>query len=94
MNTHKHNESATALPPQLKMINQIAQFYETLPNPEEANKKMVKHLVAFWEPGMFLPLLEYLEQHSTAENKYGELSPFAAQALKSYQQTYLAPGKK
>lgn len=94
MNTLKHHESATALAPLLKTINQIARFYETLPNPKEAHQKMLKHLVAFWEPNMFLPLLEYLEQCPEGQNQYGALSPFAAQVLKLYSQTCLEPGKK
>lgn len=55
---------------------------------------MLKHLVAFWEPNMFLPLLEYLEQCPEGQNQYGALSPFAAQILKLYSQTCLEPGKK
>ncbi|MFV9473908.1 formate dehydrogenase subunit delta [Advenella sp. RU8] len=94
MNKQQQDASATVLEPLLKTVNQIAQFYATLPNPEEANKKMVKHLIAFWEPRMFTPLLDYLEQHSTGKDKYGALSPFAAKALKTYQDTCLNSEKK
>lgn len=40
MNKQQQDASATVLEPLLKTVNQIAQFYATLPNPEEANKKM------------------------------------------------------
>ena len=53
MNQVEHNDHTSLLGPLLKSINQIARFYETLPNTEDATKKMLAHLVSSWEPNMF-----------------------------------------
>ena len=89
MNQVEHNDYTSLLGPLLKSINQIARFYETLPNTEDATKKMLAHLVSSWEPSMFLPLIEYCKNIAEEPKQEGDISPLAFHVLKIYRLSYL-----
>lgn len=44
-----------------QMANRIGQFFESMPDHEEASKEIAQHLRKFWEPRMRRALLAHLE---------------------------------
>jgi len=43
------------------MANRIGEFFQTMPNREEARREIAQHLRKFWEPRMRRALLEHLD---------------------------------
>lgn len=60
----------------IKMANQIAAFFEAMPNREQAIKDVATHIQKFWEPRMRAALLQHVSQHGDAG-----LSPMVRDAL-------------
>ncbi len=50
----------------IHMANQIGDFFETVPDREEALSGIVNHIRNFWEPRMRLQLLEHVDAQSGA----------------------------
>ena len=51
----------------IHMANQIGEFFETMPEREEALDDLAQHLRKFWEPRMRCVLLEAVDAgHATA----------------------------
>ncbi len=44
------------------MANRIGEFFESMPDREEASREIVQHLRKFWEPRMRRELLRHLDQ--------------------------------
>jgi formate dehydrogenase subunit delta len=60
----------------IKMANQIAAFFEAMPNREQAAKDIATHIQRNWEPRMRSSLLQHVAEHGDAE-----LSPLVREAL-------------
>jgi formate dehydrogenase subunit delta len=43
------------------MANRIGEFFQAMPNREEARREIAQHLRKFWEPRMRRALLEHLD---------------------------------
>lgn len=80
MTSHLVNTNAMLI----KMANQIASFFEALPDREEGLRSVYEHIRKFWEPRMRTALLEFLEQYPDGQNGDIALSPFALQAITMY----------
>ena len=50
----------------LHMANRIGQFFESMPDQEEASKEIASHLRKFWEPRMRRELLAHLDTNDGA----------------------------
>ncbi len=51
----------------IKMANQIAAFFEAMPNREQAAKDVAAHIQRNWEPRMRAALLQHVVEHGDAE---------------------------
>jgi formate dehydrogenase subunit delta len=51
----------------IKMVNQIGSFFETMPDVQQAQIDIAKHLRQFWAPRMRHALMEYFDQHGGTE---------------------------
>ena len=60
------------------MANRIGDFFQAMPDREEAVEGIAQHLRKFWEPRMRRLMLEHVDQAGTAA-----LHPLLAQALES-----------
>jgi len=60
----------------IKMANQIAAFFEAMPNREQAVKDVAAHIQNNWEPRMRVALFKYVSEQGD-----GELSPLVREAL-------------
>jgi formate dehydrogenase subunit delta len=61
------------------MANRIGQFFEAMPDREEACSEIAQHLHKFWEPRMRRELLAHLDAHA------GEgLTPIVLAALAAH----------
>ena len=49
----------------IHMANRIGDFYESMPNPDEAMADIANHIHKFWAPRMRLALLSELDHEST-----------------------------
>ena len=59
-----------------KMANQIGDFFEAMPDRDQAIRDVASHLQRFWEPRMRRALLEHV-----AKSGDGELRPLVRSAL-------------
>lgn len=48
------------------MANRIGDFFESMPNQEEAKKEIATHISKFWEPRMRETLIANLDKDGTA----------------------------
>ena len=62
----------------IHMANRIGQFFEAMPDRQEAMDGIAQHLKKFWEPRMREELLTQLDRSGP-----GELSPLVAEAIRS-----------
>jgi formate dehydrogenase subunit delta len=60
----------------IRMSNQIAAFFEAMPNREQAVQDVAAHIRRNWEPRMRAALLQHIGQHGDTE-----LSPLVRDAL-------------
>ena len=60
----------------VRMANSIGDFFEAMPDRQEALDGISGHIKRFWEPRMRLKLFESIDQGQT-----GELSELVAQSL-------------
>ena len=69
----------------VEMANRIGEFFQSMPERNEAEAGIVEHLRKFWEPRMRLQLLAHLDQHEGAG-----LLPIVVDALRQGREA-LAP---
>jgi len=70
----------------LQMANRIGQFFESMPDGEEASKEIALHLRKFWEPRMRSALLAHLDETG------GEgLRPIVKRAVTAHRETLQVP---
>ena len=62
----------------VKMANQIGSFYESMPDPVEAQEGIATHIKKFWEPRMRRALLEHIDSGGA------DLHPAVLHALVSH----------
>jgi formate dehydrogenase subunit delta len=71
----------------LKMANRIGDFFEAMPEPDEARDGIANHIQKFWEPRMRAELLAFIERTG------GEgLHPMVLEAILSHRAN-LEPAK-
>jgi formate dehydrogenase subunit delta len=63
------------------MANQIGEFFESMPDREQAVQDIATHIKRFWAPRMRLAILESIDQ----KNADG-LSPIVRDALENHRQ--------
>ena len=51
----------------VKMANQIGDFFESMPDPVEAQEGIATHIKKFWEPRMRRELLAHVDAEGSAE---------------------------
>jgi formate dehydrogenase subunit delta len=49
------------------MANRIGDFYESMPDPEEAKNDIANHIAKFWAPRMRQTLLDQLDDEGTQQ---------------------------
>ncbi len=64
----------------IKMLNDIAAFYQTMPDTAKAIENMAKHIRSFWDPRMRDEVKTYLENHTDGKSSEGEMSDFSLKA--------------
>lgn len=62
----------------VRMANRIGDFFQAMPQREEALDGIAQHLRQFWEPRMRRALLDHIERAGSAE-----LHPLVAEAIRS-----------
>lgn len=65
----------------IKMANQIGQFFESMPNREEAEKDIATHLKRFWDPRMRRVIVASLDSDEASA-----MSPIVREALTTHRQ--------
>lgn len=69
----------------VKMANRIGDFFEAMPDPDEARDGIANHLQKFWEPRMRRVLLAHVTQTGG-----GDLHPMVLEAVQRHRAA-LAP---
>jgi formate dehydrogenase subunit delta len=64
----------------IEMVNQIAEFFDSMPDHEEAIDGVADHVRKFWAPRMRSALLDVLDEPETI----AALEPFALEALRKH----------
>jgi formate dehydrogenase subunit delta len=70
----------------IRMANQIGDFFEAMPDREEALLGIASHLHNFWEPRMRSQLLDYMD----AENGK-DLKPVVVSAISAHRNKLISP---
>jgi len=65
----------------IKMANQIGQFFENMPNREEAEKDIASHLKRFWDPRMRRVIVASLDTEDA-----DSMSAIVREALSTHRQ--------
>ena len=65
----------------IKMANQIGQFFESMPNRDQAEKDIASHLKRFWDPRMRRVIVASLDSDDAAA-----MSPIVREALTTHRQ--------
>jgi formate dehydrogenase subunit delta len=63
----------------VKMANQIGSFFESMPDPVEAQEGIATHIKKFWEPRMRRELMEHIDSTGGTD-----LHPAVVTALTSH----------
>lgn len=69
----------------IHMANQIGDFFEAMPEQDEALQGIAGHLQRFWEPRMRSQLLAYVD----AENGK-DLKPIVVSAIRAHRSTLMS----
>ena len=62
----------------IRMANRIGEFFEAMPDPDEARDGIANHLRRFWEPRMRNAMLAHLDKGGGAE-----LRPMVLEAIRA-----------
>jgi formate dehydrogenase subunit delta len=71
----------------IRMANQIATFFDSLPDHDQAVSETALHLQRTWDPRMRRALFAHVDEHGLEG-----LRPLLAEALQAHRQT-LEPGR-
>lgn len=68
----------------IKMANQIATFFQSMPDPNEAEQGLVNHIQKFWDPRMRQELVQAINQQTLAQaaSSSSTLHPLVVRAAK------------
>jgi formate dehydrogenase subunit delta len=66
----------------IEMVNRIAEFFDSMPDHDEAIDGVADHVRKFWAPRMRSALLEVLDEPQII----ARLEPFALEALRKHRQ--------
>ncbi|WP_019936884.1 formate dehydrogenase subunit delta [Bordetella sp. FB-8] len=76
----------------IRMANRIGDFFEAMPDREEAVEGIANHIQKFWEPRMRSELLSFLEAHSDGRIGEHQLHPLVLETVLT-QRERLTPAK-
>ncbi|MGB3432060.1 formate dehydrogenase subunit delta [Achromobacter sp.] len=65
----------------IRMANRIGQFFEAMPDQQEALEGVANHIHKFWEPRMRNELLGFLEQSPDGDAGEERLHPLVLEAV-------------
>ncbi|MDQ2139333.1 formate dehydrogenase subunit delta [Alcaligenaceae bacterium B3P038] len=65
----------------IRMANRIGDFFDALPDREEALEGVANHIHKFWEPRMRRELLGYLSAHPDGVSDDITLAPIVLEAI-------------
>ncbi|WP_297913572.1 formate dehydrogenase subunit delta [Thiomonas sp.] len=65
----------------ISMVNRIGQFFQAMPDHDEALEGIALHVKRFWEPRMRRELLDYLDKQGGKD-----ISPVVLEALRQHRQ--------
>jgi formate dehydrogenase subunit delta len=68
----------------LRMANRIGQFFEAMPDRDEALEGAAMHLKRYWDPRMRRELLAHLEAHGPEAHGPSGLHPLMAEAVERH----------
>ncbi len=63
----------------IRMANRIGDFFEAMPDPDEARAGIAQHLQRFWEPRMRRELVAHVDAGGASE-----LKPIVAEAIRRH----------
>lgn len=70
----------------IRMANRIGDFFDAMPDREEAIEGVANHIHKFWEPRMRNQLLDFLASHPEGEQDTVTLSPIVLTAVTRYRE--------
>ncbi|URW83124.1 MULTISPECIES: formate dehydrogenase subunit delta [Pseudomonadota] len=65
----------------VRMANRIGDFFEAMPDRQEALEEIANHIQKFWEPRMRQEFLSFLEQHPDGDGGEYQLNPLVLSAV-------------
>ena len=70
----------------IRMANRIGDFFDVMPDREEALEGVANHIHKFWEPRMRNALLAWIDEHPAGYAGDVELKPIVLQAISAYRE--------
>ena len=70
----------------IRMANRIGDFFDAMPDREEAIEGVANHIHKFWEPRMRHQLLDFLTAHPQGEEGTISLCPIVLTAVTRYRE--------
>ena len=65
----------------IRSANRIGDFFESMPDKNEAAEGIANHIQKNWEPRMRRQLLDFLAEHPEGRSGENQLHPFVAETL-------------
>lgn len=65
----------------IRMANRIGDFFDALPDRDEAHEGVANHIQKFWEPRMRSALLSFVDQHADGQDGDIQLRPIVLDAV-------------
>ncbi len=69
------------IPHLIRLANRIGDFFEAMPDHDQALEGIANHIQKFWEPRMRIALLDFLDQQPDGQTGEIGLSEIAKQAI-------------
>lgn len=76
----------------IRMANRIGEYFDALPDRDEALEGAATHIQKSWEPRMRLALLDFLSQHADGQGEQIALHPLMVEAVTRYR-SQLTPAR-
>lgn len=70
----------------IRMANRIGEFFDVMPDRDEALEGVANHIHKFWEPRMRNALLAWIDAHPAGQADEIELRPIVLQAITAYRE--------
>jgi formate dehydrogenase subunit delta len=78
----------------IRMANRIGQFFEAMPDRQEAGEGVANHIHKFWEPRMRTQLLDFLAGQPDGEAGQETLHPLVREAVQQNRDRLTPAGRK